>query len=138
MAEDLSRAMKMLQENNDYESVQLEPEHKDIVLDMISRSFAEKGDLTTIAEVSYDNLKEQLEILWDSLIAANLSIVIKNRQGKLIGACLNFDARSAEAAPLCACSAFSRNMTEEERRKERENRRKRNAGTSEEVPMSVV
>jgi len=134
MADDLSRAREMLQDKNNYVSGELEGAHKDIVLDMISRSFAEKGDLTTIAEVTYDNLLEQLEILWESLITANLSIVIKNHKGEVIGACLNFDARSEEAAPLCACSAFSRNMVEEENRMETEG----NDGTDEEVPLSVV
>merc|ERR1711936_533372 len=128
----------MLQDKNNYASSELEAAHKDIVLDMISRSFADKGDLTTIAEVTYDNLMEQLDILWESLITANLSIVIKNRKGEVIGACLNFDARSEEAAPLCACSAFSRNMSEEERKAEREARKKRIADGEEEVPMSVV
>ena len=138
LTDDLSRAWETLQKSNKYISGELKPEYKDVVLDMISRSFAEKGDLTTIAEVSYDNLKEQLEILWESLIAANLSIVVKDDHGRLIGACLNFDARSEEAAPLCACSAFSRHMTEEDRKRDRENRRNQNSGTDEEVPMSVV
>jgi len=138
MADDLSRAWKMLQDKNNYASSELEAAHKDIVLDMISRSFADKGDLTTIAEVTYDNLMEQLEILWESLITANLSIVIKNRKGEVIGACLNFDARSEEAAPLCACSAFSRNMAEDENRQETQDRHGRNDGTEEEVPLSVV
>ena len=52
-----------------------------------------------------------------------MSIVVKDGAGSLLGACLNFDARSEDAAPLCASSAFSRTMTEEERRREREARR---------------
>lgn len=51
-------------------------------------------------------------MLWTSLLQANLSIVIKDEKGQIIGACLNFDARSDEAAPLCAASAFSRNMAD--------------------------
>ena len=35
-------------------------EHKEVVVDMISRSFAEKGDLTTLANVTYDNIAEQV------------------------------------------------------------------------------
>ena len=49
----------------------------------------------------------QVEVLWMSLLQANLSIVIKDDKGLIIGACLNFDARADEAAPLCAASAFS-------------------------------
>ena len=37
-------------------------------------------------------------------------MVIKEKKNqRIIGACLNFDARSKEAEPLCACAAFSRN-----------------------------
>ena len=86
--------------------------HKDVVIDMISRSFADKGDLTTLAQVTYYDLFEQVVILWESLLQANLSFVIidksKNQDDEIIGACLNFDARSEEAEPLCACAAFSR------------------------------
>jgi len=139
MVEDLGKAWKKLQENNDYESGELQPEHKETVLDMISRSFADKGDLTTLAAVSYDNLKDQLDFLWDSLLTANLSIVIKKKGGKLIGACLNFDARSEDAAPLCASSAFSRNMTDDERKQERELKKQtRDSLNTNDVPMSVV
>ena len=49
-----------------------------------------------------------MDILWESLLGAQLSIVIKNSDDVIIGACLNFDARSDEAAPLCAVAAFSR------------------------------
>ena len=34
--------------------------HKDIVVDMISRSFADKGDLTTLANVKYEDIAEQV------------------------------------------------------------------------------
>ena len=37
-------------------------EHKEVVVDMISRSFAEKGDLTTLANVTYDNIAEQVNL----------------------------------------------------------------------------
>jgi len=133
MGDDMGGVSKKLQERNDYASGELKEEHKDIVLDMISRSFANKGDLTTLADVTYDNLKEQLVILWASLLESNLSIVISNKEGKVIAACLNFDARSEEAAPLCACSAFARSMPEnaEERRRLR---REENGDT----PLTVV
>ena len=43
---------------------------------------------------------------------ANLSFVVVDPERKsserIIGAVLNFDARSAEAEPLCACAAFER------------------------------
>ena len=86
--------------------------HQEVVVDMISRSFAEKGDLTTLAQVTYNDLFDQVSILWESLLEANLSFVIidssREEGEQIIGACLNFDARSAEAEPLCACSAFER------------------------------
>ena len=101
---------------NDYKSEVLSEDHKDVVMDMISRSFADKGDLTTLANVEYDHIKSQMEALWTATLAANLSLVVKNKKDELIGACINFDARADEAAPLCATAAFARNMSEEERR----------------------
>ena len=41
----------------------LQLEHREIVVDMISRSFADKGDLTTLANVTYDNISEQVSLL---------------------------------------------------------------------------
>ena len=90
---------------------------------MISRSFADKGDLTTIANVNYDRIKDQMEVLWDTILEANLSLVVRNPDGDIIGSCINFDARAAEAEPLCICAAFARNMTDEERQEERKKRR---------------
>ena len=80
--------LKKLKKRNDFSREDLKPEHKDKVLDMISRSFAEKGDLTTLADVTYNDLMEQLEMLWFSLLEANLSIVITNKEGVPVGACL--------------------------------------------------
>ena len=51
-------------------------------------------------------------------------------------------ARSEEAAPLCATAAFSRDMTDEERREQRRQRRSlrndQQDQQEEEVPMTVV
>ena len=128
----------------EYSSEVLAENHKEIVMDMISRSFADKGDLTTLANVNYDHIKDQMEVLWHSILAANLSLVVRDSAGQLIGSCINFDARSEEAEPLCATSAFSRAMTDEERREERKKRRRdREAAAAadtedEPVPLSVV
>ena len=43
-----------------YTSEPLLVEHKEVVVNMISRSFANKGDLTTLANVTYDNIAEQV------------------------------------------------------------------------------
>ena len=106
--------------------------HKEVVVDMISRSFADKGDLTTLAQVTYDDLFEQVTILWESLLSANLSFVVVDPERKsnerIIGAVLNFDARSAEAEPLCACAAFERADVEADM----------NINNETEVPMTVV
>ena len=57
---DLSRVMEKLREGGcDFVSESMKPEHEKVVIDMISRSFADKGDLTTLAGVNYDNLYEQ-------------------------------------------------------------------------------
>ena len=134
--EDLNNMMTCL-DSADYSSRVLEEEDKELVMDMISRSFADKGDLTTLASVSYDNIKDQMAILWQSILEANLSLVILDKEEKVIGSCINFDARAEEAAPLCATAAFSRDMTEEERREQRRQRRG-HRGEGEEVPMTVV
>ena len=136
--EDLTNMMSCLDSTN-YTSRELGEEDKEVVMDMISRSFADKGDLTTIASVSYDNIREQMVILWQSIQLAGLSLVILNKQDEVIGSCINFDARSEEAAPLCATAAFSRDLTDEERREQRRQRRSlRNDQEETEVPMTVV
>ena len=141
--EDLSSMMSGLDSSN-YSSRELGEEDKEVVMDMISRSFADKGDLTTIASVSYDNIREQMVILWQSIEAAGLSLVILNKHNEVIGSCINFDARSEEAAPLCATAAFSRDLTEEERREQRRQRRSvreeqdKEEQEEEQVPMTVV
>ena len=123
--------------------------HAETVIDMISRSFADKGDLTTLAQVTYNDLVEQISILWESLLKAGLSFVVidqsKNEDDQVIGACLNFDARSKEAEPLCAISAFDRanvegNMnTDDSGEEDDKNSIDKNSDIPEkETPMSVV
>ena len=46
-----------------YTSEDMNSNHKNVVVDMISRSFAEKGDLTTLAKVTYDDLYEQVRMI---------------------------------------------------------------------------
>ena len=48
---------------------------------MIARSFANKGDLTTLASIGYKTLLDQLDGLWDALLKANLSIVVQDKAG---------------------------------------------------------
>ena len=79
--DDLSAVIERMKQNSEYTSAGLEPEHKEVVLDMISRSFTEKGDLTTLAAVSYDALQDQLHVLWPALLEAKLSIVVKDKSG---------------------------------------------------------
>ena len=124
-----------------YTSEDMNSMHKDVVVDMISRSFAEKGDLTTLAQMTYNDLFEQVTILWESLLKANLSFVVidqsRNKNDQIIGACLNFDARSKEAAPLCAISTFERaNIDNDDNNKDSTN--EDDAMTEKQVPMTVV
>jgi non-ribosomal peptide synthetase component F len=118
-----------LEQQSEYTSRTLIEEDKEVVIDMISRSFSEKGDLTTLADVTYDVITDQLEALWKSLLSEKLSIVLCNKTGQPVGACLNFDARSKEAEPLCARSAFARSLP---------NDRNKLVLKQQEVPMSVV
>ena len=102
-----------------YTTKDMSEAHEEVVVDMISRSFADKGDLTTLAQVTYDDLFEQVTALWEILLSANLSFVIVDPErvgsDKIIGAVLNFDARSKEAEPLCACAAFERERKKKEK-----------------------
>ena len=79
--DDIGAVIEKMKKSSEYTSADLEGDHKKVVLDMISRSFAEKGDLTTLAAVSYDVLQDQLEILWPALLEAKLSIVVKDKSG---------------------------------------------------------
>ena len=57
---DLSSIMEKLREAGcDFACESMKPEHEKVVIDMISRSFAEKGDLTTLAGVDYNILHDQ-------------------------------------------------------------------------------
>ena len=121
----------------------MNPTHKDVVVDMISRSFADKGDLTTLAQVTYDDLFEHVTILWESLLKANLSFVVidtsREQDDQIIGACLNFDARSAEAEPLCAIASATRANMDTDKKNEEESAMIYNTkGDAVEPEMSVV
>ena len=132
--DDLEAELKKMREENKYTSGDLKDEHRDLVLNMMSRSFAEKGDLTTLADVTYEVLMDQLEILWESVLKANLSIVVYDKNEQPIAACLNFDARSPEASPLCANSAVTRNMPQETEKPKKDI----NSEEEKETPMGVV
>merc|ERR1711962_170959 len=47
--DDIGAVIEKMKKSSEYTSADLEGDHKKVVLDMISRSFAEKGDLTTLA-----------------------------------------------------------------------------------------
>ena len=89
---------------------------------------------------------EQVTILWESLLEANLSFVIRDstreEDDQIIGACLNFDARSKEAEPLCAISAFERANVDMDMKDEEEqsdsNDNIDDKKEEKEVPMTVV
>lgn len=55
-----SNLKELMKQDFGFSSEPLKVEHKEIVVDMISRSFANKGDLTTLANVSYESIAEQV------------------------------------------------------------------------------
>ena len=57
---DFGNLKELVHQDFGFQSEPLLLEHKEVVVDMISRSFAEKGDLTTLANVTYDNIAEQV------------------------------------------------------------------------------
>ena len=82
--EDISLVMKEMEKTNMFKSVSLDECHKQVVLEMIARSFASKGDLTTLANVGYNTLLDQLDGLWEALLKANLSIVVLDAAGETL------------------------------------------------------
>ena len=79
--EDISSIMEQMERTDMFKSVALDPSHKQVVLEMIARSFANKGDLTTLASIGYKTLLDQLDGLWEALLKANLSIVVLDKAG---------------------------------------------------------
>ena len=55
-----SNLKELMKQDFGFSSEPLKVEHKEIVVDMISRSFANKGDLTTLANGSYESIAEQV------------------------------------------------------------------------------
>ena len=80
--EDISLIMEQVEKTDMFKSVALDPSHKQVVLEMIARSFSSKGDLTTLASIGYKTLLDQLDGLWDALLKANLSIVVLDKAGQ--------------------------------------------------------
>ena len=103
-----------------YTTQNMNEAHEEVVaVLLISRTFADKGGLTTLAQVTYNDLFEQGIALWDIFLCANLLFVVvdpeRTGSDKIIGAVFNFDARSKEAEPLCACAAFERERKKKEK-----------------------
>ncbi|KAF7285868.1 hypothetical protein GWI33_009545 [Rhynchophorus ferrugineus] len=90
----MTEATKIIQEPPSYVSEMLKMEHKDVVLDMITTSFYQKADLEQwiISDISVADYKELMDALWEPLLEKNLSFIAKNRDGKICGVALNFDA----------------------------------------------
>lgn len=62
---------------------------------MVTTSFYQKADLEQwiVSEISEADYSELLNALWEPLLEKNLSFVVKNESGKIVGVALNFDAR---------------------------------------------
>ncbi|CAH0555248.1 unnamed protein product [Brassicogethes aeneus] len=73
----------------------LKPAHRSQVLDMVTTSFYQKAELEQliISEISESDYKELLGALWEPLVEKNLSFIVFNETGKVVGVALNFDAR---------------------------------------------
>jgi hypothetical protein len=76
---------------------------REAVIDMISYGFAGKGDLeTALGDVTYDVMRANVEAMWPTVLAADLSIVVHEvmtedgrDEGRLVGACISTDVRAA-------------------------------------------
>lgn len=73
----------------------LKPCYKSSVYEMITSSFYEKADLEQWLkpDIHVYDYAELLDKIWDPLLEANLSFIVKNEYGKVVGVALNFDAR---------------------------------------------
>lgn len=62
---------------------------------MVTTSFYQKAELEQliISELSEADYKELIGALWAPLLEKNLSFIVRNESGKIIGVALNFDAR---------------------------------------------
>ncbi|XP_065340194.1 beta-alanyl-bioamine nonribosomal peptide synthetase ebony [Cloeon dipterum] len=76
-----------------YTAHMLSHEHKDSVYRIIVESFYEKSDIEKWLRppLTKPDYKTLLDALWDPVVEKNLSFVIKDREGRDVGAALNFD-----------------------------------------------
>ncbi|KAL1449570.1 hypothetical protein WDU94_002062, partial [Cyamophila willieti] len=80
-----------------YECIFLSHAHKADLFQIITDSFYEKADLERfiIHDLNRDCYVELLEQIWEPLVDARLSFIVKRRGAagtSILGACLNFDA----------------------------------------------
>merc|ERR1719320_237405 len=76
-----------------YTREDLKNEQKDTIIDIVSRGFFEKEPTCVLMGIPYEDIVQFLRINWLDFLQSNLSFVTKDKSGKIIGACLNLDAR---------------------------------------------
>ncbi|XP_054013397.1 beta-alanyl-bioamine nonribosomal peptide synthetase ebony [Hylaeus anthracinus] len=90
--EDTSQEVKLNEEEHRYEM--LNDSHKQDVIEIITESFYNKADLEQLLmpDISKDDYRLMMDLLWEPLVEKNLSFVVKSaRDGRTIGVGLNFD-----------------------------------------------
>lgn len=70
-------------------------EHKDDTIEIITTSFYEKADIEQYIknDILVTDYADILEMIWEILVAKELSFIIKDSNGRSVGVALNFDAR---------------------------------------------
>jgi len=70
-------------------------EHKDDTIEIITTSFYEKADIEQYVkdDILRTDYADILEMIWEVLVAKDLSFIIKDSSGRSVGVALNFDAR---------------------------------------------
>ena len=70
-------------------------EHKDDTLEIITTSFYEKADIEQYIkdDILRTDYADILEMIWEVIVAKDLSFIIKDSNGRSVGVSLNFDAR---------------------------------------------
>ncbi|CAG7692578.1 unnamed protein product [Allacma fusca] len=78
--------------NDLYETVILPKDSRREVVDMVSRAYFEKGALERYNLVHYKEYYDYFTEIWDGLVAAQLSIIVRRvSDGKIVGCSINQD-----------------------------------------------
>jgi hypothetical protein len=73
-------------------------EHKGIVIKILSEGFYQKGDLASFIKdsISIEDYFEYMEFVWNLCTRSDLSLIVKDSAGEIVGVSMNYDEHFAE------------------------------------------